>query len=67
MITNKDEEILNHVEMEIKRSHIDIIDYMNKHFTQEERDKHGVNIVNMLPEMSIGAHIKMKILAKIIK
>ena len=45
MITKRDEEILNHMKTVINQSHIDIIEYMNEHFTQEERDKHCVNII----------------------
>lgn len=67
MITEKDEKILNQVETEIKESHVAIIDYMNKFFTQEERDIHGTNIVQLLPKISISAYIKMQILAEVIK
>lgn len=63
MTTKREKFILNFVEVEVEKSYNEIVEYMNTYFTQEMRNEHCENILNMLTKKSVSAEIKIHLLA----
>ncbi len=55
---------LNIIEEKLNQQNDDLLDYMNKHMTQEERNRHGDNIYSyLLKYKSLKSWINMNLMA----